>query len=301
MSKGKQWWPLQATVEDSKKSILEFQDRLRDRQWIKKTERTALFHIYTKDVAWPTEHLTSINEYMQISTNDPASKNHARVTVARMLCMLLKWHSALRSQDPLLSPPAVFSAPNLQTGGFHYGLVATIAPSNKPGSRPLTLIISEQELGSEQSGAKHFCVPQASDTYRWLTLKTWQDQRQKPSFGKWIYGSYTERRQWAEQDAISKNIKAQGLIQWSSDVNDPKKENKIAAIKMMGALYHPATTSWLLPDFWDEEAVLEYLQMAPEAQRPKTGRMAYQKMVHTRPEGAPEWSAPPSSDEPQDA
>lgn len=285
MSKGKQWWPMQATVDEQRKVITDFQQRLRDRQWVKKNEVPLLMHIHAFDGAWNTEHLPSVNEYMQISTNDPMVKNQGRVVVARLLCMLLKWHQALRPNSSLLSPPTVFTSPNLSTGGFHYGIVALIqGDPRRGGGNSLTLMVSDFNLSPTSSfKGRHWVMPHGSDSFRWLTTKQWGEQKLKPSFGKWIYGSYTERRVWLEHKTIHDNLTENGLIRWSA--GNGNHTGKIAAIKLMGGLYVPSEKSWFLPEFWDNEAVRDWLNSLPADVEPTTKnyRTLAQQAVSTTP------------------
>jgi len=290
MSKGKQWWPLQASVEEQRKAISDFQQRLRDRQWVKKTEKPLLMHIHAFDGAWSTDHLPTVNEYMQISTNDSMVKNQARVVILRLLSMLLKWHNALRPHSALLSAPSVFTLPNVVTGGFHYGIIALIqGDPRRGGGNPLTLMVSDFDASLQQPfKGRHWVMAHGSDSFRWLTNKQWNEQKTKPSFGKWIYGTYAERRTWIENKTVRENLLLNGLIRWSSETG--ANTGQIAAIKSMGGLYVAADKAWFLPEFWDNESLRDWLQSLPPDEPAK---MNYRGMAKQAVASAP----PPVVDE----
>ena len=280
MSKGKQWWPLQASVDDARVALTDFQQRVRDKQWIRKTERTILWHIYSLDQAgWTVDQMIPVNEYMQFSAHDSAAKNQGRVVVLRMLCMLYKWHSSTRPGAHLAEPPSVFVAPQLDGLGFTYGLVATLAGNPRYAQgKPQTLVISERDLvpmgpdGRAMWTGRQWRVPQAGDSFRWMTTKSWAEQRTTPAFGKWIYGSYTERRGWVE--GLAQGTSAQqeaalsqaGLMSWAGAISEPWA-------RQMGAIFVPRMNRWVLPSFWDSDAVLEWrrhIETLLSSQRPST-------------------------------
>lgn len=293
MSKGKQWWPLQASIDEQRNAITEFQQRLRDRQWIKKNEKPLLLHVYAFDGAWSTEHLPSVNDYMQISANDPMVKNQARVVIVRLLSMLLKWHQSLRHDSPLLAPPSVFTLPDVSTGGFHYGIVANIQGDARRGNgKPLTLMVSDFDISHQQTfKGRHWVVPQTSDSFRWLTSKQWSEQKKKPSFGKWIYGSYSERRAWLEGKPVHGNLSDNGLIRWIAPSGE--QGHLIAAIKEMGAMYIPQEKAWFLPEFWDGDALKEWLEQIPAEKSTRPYTAPYKKMAEVAASSSP----PPATDE----
>lgn len=298
MSKGKQWWPFQATTEEQRKTITEFQQRLRDRQWLKGKEKVDLLYIHAFEQTWNTEHLPSVNEYMQISSTDTVVKNQARVTIVRLLAMLLKWHQSLRPDTKLLSPPNVFTVPNVVTGGFSYGLIAVIEGDQRYAKgKTLTLVVSDFDVSLNQPiKGRKWVLPQGSDTFKWLTVKQWLEQRKKPSFGKWIFASFLERRSWLETKHIQEDLLNNGLIKWNAPFGN--HANKIAAIKLMGGTYIAATKSWYLPEFWDADAVKEYLETIVEEQnKPFATKTSYKEMAEQAKISNPPL-IPPEDDDP---
>ena len=128
-----------------------------------------------------------------------------------------------------------------------------------------------------------------TDSFRWLTTKQWNDQKLKPSFGKWIYGSYTERRVWLENKNTHENLSENGLIRWSAG---PESQGKIAAVKSMGGLYIPSEKSWFLPEFWDQDSLREWLNALPPDEKPSTNN--YRTLAQQAVSAAP---PPPEIDE----
>lgn len=265
MSKGKQWWPLNATTEDYKKTIIEFQERLRDKQWLKKAEGNMLMYIYATEGQINTDNLTTVNDYMQISANDNTIKNQGRVIVLRLLAMLLKWHMSLKKELRLLDQPSVFTIPNLINGGFHYGIIATLEGDSIKNTKPTTIVISNIDISQSNSfKVKKWVMPQGSDSYKWLTIKSWLDLKSKISFNKWIFGNFAEKKLFLEKQ-IELNDKQKleevGLLEYSFN----SEENHLTqGIKNLGAMYNSTTKKWYLPYFWEKENIEEYLKTIPE-------------------------------------
>ena len=249
MSKGKQWWPLQASVHDAKTAISDFQERLRQKKWLRRQDNVATHYIYVREGVYPPL-LDSVNDYMQFSSNDTPLKNSARANVLRLLCNLLKWHTLLKPQAILTEPPLVFLTPSLQNHSFSYGVMAHLSYQGKT----LTLIVSEQDLGYKDIKAKHWISPHHGDSYGWLTVKSWQDQRQLPAFSKWIFGGKTERRTWVENlPKDEKSFEAMGVMAF--DGLNPVRINQL---KYLGAVYRHADKKWFLPSFYEKSTVFSW-------------------------------------------
>ena len=270
MSKGKQWWPLLATSHDVKEALSDFQERLRQKQWLRKDNPTVSYHVYLRE-GNSVMGLPTVNEYMQFSQQDHSSKNLLRVQVLRALCMLLKWQLLLKSDAVVSDVPQVFAIPSVeQPQHMHVGVMANLQSQNKT----FTIIISELPL--EQQGkvvfgkTKHWVCPQLGDSYKWLTVKTWLDARKKPSFGKWVFGSYPERRAWIEaitgdaSQSLQQQLQENGVFLIESN-----GESDVKILKSMNATWHGGLKKWGLPEFLDEEATRVYIKQE-HAQHEKT-------------------------------
>ena len=252
MSKGKQWWPLQASINDEKTTLADFQERLRQKKWLRRQEGVKTHYVYVREGVYPP-HADTVNDYMQFSASDTAAKNQARVTILRLLCDLMKWHTLLKPQAILTEPPVVFLTPSLQTHTFLYGVMAQLNHQGKN----LTLVVSEQNLGHDDIKAKHWVSPQHGDSYGWMTLKTWQDQRQLPSFSKWVFAAKMERRTWIETLPKSEEMfDGLGLIAF-----DGVNAARINALKFLGAVYRHSDKKWFLPAFYEKTTVLAWLEL----------------------------------------
>ena len=254
MSKGKQWWPLQATYTDVKDALTDFQDRLRQKQWLRKDNATHAYHVYLREGVNNLALPSTVNDYMQFSQTDPSSKNVLRAQVLRALCVLLKWQILLKSDAVVADVPQVFLVPSVdQTYHMHIGVVATLQSQNKS----FTLIVSEQALSSQPKSflgkTKHWVVAQTGDSYKWLTIKAWMDARKKPSFGKWVFASFAERKHWVEtlqnpHDTVIKQEQGVFFV-------EAHGEQDVALLKQMNAMWHASFKLWALPEFVEEEAL----------------------------------------------
>lgn len=281
MSRGKQWWPLRATTKEAREAIMTFQERCRDRQWLGRYEKVAPFHVYTFNGIFPgIEELDGINDYIQISNQDSMVKNNARISILRLLCMMLKIHIGIRPKQRLLFEPRICLVPSFKSEEFKYAIIAVIESDDlAEGSKPLTLFISEFEIndGVEKNQGK-FLIPQSKDTFKWLTVKTWMSQAKKPSFGKWIYGDYSEKKKWVDgliadarvnkdggEERLDETLKEHGLFTWQAegDFKSQENTNKIEVIKKMGGYFSWEMKKWFLPIFFEKEALEEYLPHAP--------------------------------------
>lgn len=285
MSKGKQWWTLQPTIDEQKHILIEFQQKLRDKQWLKKNEPSSLFYVYLLDGLSPTEPFESINTYFQISTYDSDSKNQGRVHLLRLLSLFLKIHILLKPTIPLIAPPSVFITPNLISRQFHYGLVGTIQAT--PTSKAMSFVVSEIELPFMSTHKiKSFLFPQTGDSYRWLTISHWFENKKWPSYGKWMYGSYAERKLWLDSilsplshssyssSSLDKILNEQGLFVWNIEQDsffssylssDYMKNTLLPLIKKMGGFFYFPLKIWIFPAFIEQESFTEFL----ETQKPK--------------------------------
>lgn len=258
MSKGKQWWPLQATSHDVKDALGDFQDRLRQKQWLRKDNPIFAYHVYLREGA-STMILPSVNEYMQFSNQDHSFKNTLRVQVLRALSMLLKWQILLKPEALVSEVPQVFVIPSVdQAQHMHLGIVAHLVFNEKT----YTLIISEKSLEQDSKNlygrTKYWVCPQLGDSFKWMTIKTWLEARKKPSFGKWAFGSYPERRAWIEtitKDTQASQEKDMGVFFIASSGS-----SDVEQLKLMNATWHGTLKMWALPEFLDEEAVRAYLK-----------------------------------------
>ena len=284
MSKGKQWWPHTASIQDAKNAITSFQERLRQKRWLRTQEGSVCHYVYAKEGAYPAL-LGTVNEYMQMGSSDTGAKNRARVNVLRLLCTLLRFHIQVRPKAHIKEPPAVFAAPGLHGHDFLYGIIAEMEQEGKT----ITLIVSEMDLagaGSDVVRARSWAVPQTGDSYKWMTTKIWQDQRQKTSFGKWVFAGHHEKRSWIEtlppaSQWQEKNI---GLLRF-----DGQDETVRNMLKHLGASYKHSEQVWLLPEAWGEEAVKEWIKdnMTNPLFQPKPKPVynrAEKTQAHTRPD-----------------
>ncbi len=250
---GKQWWPMVADLHESLDATRQFQDRLRDRGLIGDSDLPILHHIIKTDGRFAGEALTSCNDYMQLSNQDSLAKAQSRVAVARLLASTIKMMVALKPEGRMSGVPCVFCLP-MVGGGLAHGLIASW-DIDSSSSRPLTLIISETDalpgLLELRGSIRHWRLVQGANTKRWLTHKTWLEQRKEAAFGKWLFGSYSERKAWAES-LDADGISTHKLVKWKGDLSDING-------KALGAIHHSGTGEWLLPGFWDQESVNEWI------------------------------------------
>jgi hypothetical protein len=301
---GKQWWPLTATADESRAAITRFQDRLRDRQWLRDREAAQLLYIAFVDSHLPIDHVPSVNDLMRFSSSDGPLRNQERVATLRLLCMLLKWHITMRPGALLAAPPAVFTVPDLETGGYRHGLIAPLRTADSPG-RPFSILVSEAPLAPPTavaaggfrgpgtirpaSGprARFWAMPQSGDTRHWMTVRTWQEQRAQPSWGKWVFGSAFERRSWLETLATPADLAKAGLVLFPMDRDaapatsslDPARpwpafRTDFLRKELGGAWWRGAT---VLPEFWDPKAAAAVLSALPVPAEPPRQRAPYRQ------------------------
>lgn len=266
---------MRASFEDARLTLAEFQDRLREKQWLRPNEKPCLFHVYMTDSA-PQDVLPSINTHMQFSASDSAARNAARSNVVRAASMLLKLFQAARPDGIIPEPPGVFCVPRLKSPGFSYGLIAHFDATLISGApaKPLTIVVCEHDLSSAINEAapgfvRHWALPQSGDSFQWLTVKKWQDALKKPSFGKWFYGHFKERQEWL-QSTTADQWPAMGCFAVEAPSTDPH-------IRALGAFHHQATGKWLLPDFWDAAAVAAWLKFADAIPNRAPVKSSYRK------------------------
>lgn len=289
-NKGKQWWPMRATFDDAKKSVTEFQERLREKKWLRDHEKPSLFYVYVLEQA-SVDMLPSINSYMQFSSSDSSSMNAARAEVARASSMLVKMFLAVKQNGLMADPPSVFCVPKLKSSGYKYGVIANFLAEQADGtpSKPLSIIVSEHDLSDQnessynsKSFVKKFAMPQSGESMRWLTVKTWADAKAKPSFSKWLFGSFKDRQDFVNENAD--NLDKVGCFFWHAPFSDTPS-------KSLGAVYLSEKSIWVLPDFWDESAVklwLKHVSTSTSSNYSKAAAFA----KSTRLPGAEQYQAP---------
>jgi hypothetical protein len=301
---GKQWWPLTATADESRAAITQFQDRLRERKWLRDQESSRALYIAFVDAHLPIDHLPSVNDLMRFSSSDGPLRNQERVATLRLLCMLLKWHITMKPGAMLAAPPAIFTVPDLETGGYRHGLIAPLrTPDNPP--RPFSLLISEAPLApantveaggfrgpnvSKPAGGprtRFWTMPQSGDTHHWMTVRTWQDQRNKPAWGKWVFGTAFERRSWLETLTTPESLEEAGLVLFPVDRNapatkcspDPSRPWPIFRSeflrKELGGAWWKGSV--VLPDFWDPRAAAAILSALPVPPAPPVRHSPYRQ------------------------
>lgn len=277
MSKGKQWWPLQASPQDIRTVLDDFRTRLRNKNWLREKQPVGLYHVYLREGS-PVPMMNTVNEFMQIAGNDTSLKNQQRVQVLRLLSVLLQWHVLVRPEGKITDVPFVFALPRLDAFGLGETSMGVVAQLQSQG-RNLTLMVCEQPLAepmqSSQNGnkgprTKSFTTLQSGDAFQWTNTRAWYDQHHKPFLGKWLYGFYPEKKAWVdarrmeqhEKDGLHWFSSAPTASTTSTTATNTPHASKVRAgmLKLLGGMYRSEDQTWALPGWMDRKTIDSWLQ-----------------------------------------
>lgn len=261
--RGKRLWQSRLSQEAAVNEVSAFLARCRDHRLPLSADSAHLFHVYRADGVWPALVGQDISRILSFGFAADPAMDRIKVSVARLMSVLVKAHFFLAPQALVSQEPFIFAAPDLAHPGIQrVGVVYPLdVPAPGGATRQRALVAAEWDIQHSASRrprlgrSDEFPAILKQDSSTWLDMPRWQVLRRRAGDLPWFEPSFHAGYKALMEKVAACTDRASfpygTVLDYGIDMKD--------YVKDCGARYAAGLKRWFLPHGFDVDAVISYL------------------------------------------